>query len=436
MVSVKHARSLTLAVMICSMPLTLYRVPIEGIPVNLERVLLLLALSLSFFELGKIKLRPSTSLPFIAIIAHGLILILNFGIFRGITNQLMFPAYAQCYLTGCVILTSFDPERYQSTIVRSFAICLLITATLSTHQIISLYLLDTKEYTPPLSFFTPDGFLSSEHTIQMNALKRIYWPLSTTHALGYLTCFLSLFFIITYFQYGNKKYILFAVIATFIGFATLSRGPLLALLSTTFVFFTTGYIKKAIRLNLKLLTSFCAIGLATTLITLSIIYSATQLGITQFERLSDTTSDGLEGHFGIRAISIALFWSSSAYNQILGYGLGSFHSLTGTSSAHMSYLTILIEQGLIGLSLFCYIVFWPIWKGTKHIINKGTTDVGKVAILPLSLFIALAHAFYNLSNSSIIWLFSALLLLLCDRGLPLGSHGPANQTISTSARCP
>lgn len=413
--------------LVASSPLLLYRLPISGVPITINRLFLVLSILLLIPILKTRKAPLLSTLPVILITLHGVFLILVFGVFKGISGQLMLLSYFQCYITAFIFSISYNPASFKKLVETPLIIAFCLTFTLSIHQLISIYIQGPDNYTPLFSFLTPTEAYSTEHMVKMNYLRRIYWPFPTPHALGYFSAFCSVFFLSLYISRKQLIHFLLTALGFILTTITLSRGPLLALVVATSLLLFVGYNKRAIKIDRS--TLFIAVG--TVLLALTIIsaawYSLNKLGAEQVMRLTEASGNSLDGHLGIRALAINTFLENDLSGKLIGNGLGSFYSITGTSSSHMSYLTILTDQGLLGLGLFCTLLTYPLIKSLTQIITRKIVPIDIIALFALSTLLILTHAFYNLSNTPIIWLLSAMLAAATKQGLPISKIRKPNK---------
>lgn len=115
-----------------------------------------------------------------------------------------------------------------------------------------------------------------------------------------------------------------------------------------------------------------------------------------------------DGHFTIRALGFQHFSELSWFDKIFGIGYLNFEGL----HYHSSFLTSLIETGLIGSLSLIFIVLYPAIKAFNLLIKSNgiSTILARYSIL-VSALLFTAHVVYEMPYIHSLWFFWALAIL-------------------------
>lgn len=108
-------------------------------------------------------------------------------------------------------------------------------------------------------------------------------------------------------------------------------------------------------------------AIAIVLLCISGAVAVRYIPVTLIERLATTTTEVEEGRLGGRYKIWAAGVRAFAQRPVVGYGTSAFKKaidpwlLTRTQVAHNSYLSVLVEQGMVGLLLYL-MMFFAVWQ--------------------------------------------------------------------------
>lgn len=130
--------------------------------------------------------------------------------------------------------------------------------------------------------------------------------------------------------------------------------------------------------------------------------------IFDFGNAFDSSGDG--SHLSIRSLGIQLFQNLPLANKIFGIG---YLNIVGLHY-HSSFLTALVEIGIIGFLSFIWIVLYPAIR-TINILSNKSVHISKIKaqyIMVTSSALFTAHIVYEMPYIQGLWFFWSLVLLL------------------------
>ncbi|WP_335870614.1 O-antigen ligase family protein [Bacillus sp. 2205SS5-2] len=177
----------------------------------------------------------------------------------------------------------------------------------------------------------------------------------------YNTIFIS-YFLCNSNTLKNKVGLLLSLLTTFL---TFSRGGLLAVISIFLVFMLMNNLAKNIKFLITGLLTFSCIAYISV-----VMLKFDAIGILN-SRVQDFSSDGGSGRFTLWARA----WDYFEGHILVGLGAFNFSSYNfynfgDTQTVHNTYLDILSESGLIGITSFCFFLLLVIYQLFKHNIHR------------------------------------------------------------------
>ena len=381
-----------------TIPLSIYNIPIAGLNLSIDRLLLILGITLIIIinvPLNLIAFRFSVLL-FISTLLSIL--------FSDIDYELFF-RYAPSWFQALMIFTisasfaSYYDFSFFNKIVKWH---LVIITFFTIYGIWHLYILGNMYFYYPFPSYYKD-LLTDSHKLGMLGNLRLFFPFSSAPRLGFVAGFMCLFFMLDPFMSKKKKYI-YSMISFLIVLVTISRGPIFAIFfSLIFVSITTKLYKKNMNLILLIIPLILFLG---------IMYISPELGIehSKFSRLLNVTGDdaSFEGHLNVRLRVLEMVFSNSPTNLFFGFGFGQTQKILHVSSAHSSFFTVLFEQGLFGLisMLTAYIV--TIYLAVKNWLFNS--DKNNYRFVVLSLYLLVIHLAYDAFTMTLLWSYNGFIL--------------------------
>lgn len=272
-------------------------------------------------------------------------LILNFAIF---------------YLVFDICRNNEKALRY---VLYSFLAVGLLYIIFSIYTLYSFFFLGKPPTDIPFREYIPfkiadPGHIAEAEKFRLGDLTRLTLPFGTPPHLSMAASItaLMLFNLVATIQGAFKKNMVKLIIIVLFGVTLFSgsRSGILSLIIGLFVF-SLLYWKHFGVSKLKIL--FAILGLMLLLLTLLAGLVEVNLGPLQFviNRFMEASSTG---HLSVRLTTLESFINYPFYKVLIGSGIGSFPYLLGISSGHMTYGTLLVERGLLGLSSFVFIFMY------------------------------------------------------------------------------
>lgn len=175
-----------------------------------------------------------------------------------------------------------------------------------------------------------------------------------------------------------------------------SRGALLSLALGVFYLVLMSRTSK----KNKIVVIACLIGFTLYLM------NSSYVELLQY-RLSTESNDGGNGRFWIWQFKLdAFFNSGTIFNFLFGYGYNGALYLgdRGYWAIHNDFVALLCDYGLVGLSLFLYMLYYPI---------KITNNENKVIVIALLLYLILCCCSLEPFSAGRLPFFGFYLFILC-----------------------
>ena len=115
---------------------------------------------------------------------------------------------------------------------------------------------------------------------------------------------------------------------------------------------------------------------------------------------------------------------------VSGLGIGGFARVTGVSSAHSTFLTLLVDVGIIGVVIFSMFFAVLFWKLLKY---RGQRD----AMMAIVAITVAAHVLYHVPTLLIMWIAMGTVWGIVSRGgVPAKGYAWVNRApcVSVDAR--
>ena len=395
-----------------------YFISFSGVNINLDRLFfgimagcgLLFFIMLKRYQLNKIQL---------FLVLYFFIVLFN-NIFIG-QLQLM-----SIYISALLIFISSNDLRAES-LIKGINIAFYAYVFWMLYSLANFYI-SGPVIELPFSSYLPGFFETKlEHAELVSAsyslFPRISFPYATPPqlaAVGALYFFFYLFLNDLY-NYHNKD--IFGISKANINFglffsiviilATVSKtgsAILAAGLFVNFVFKISGLF--SIKRLFKFILSIIAI-LVSVWVLILVIAQIPELDFI-FTRLffseSAFDSTNSDGHLSIRIEGLRHFLELDLVNKLLGIGYLNFSGL----HYHSSFLTALIETGLIGSLSLVGIVLYPAMKAIFFFLNRslGISTINARYMIVTSACLFTAHVVYEMPYINSLWFFWALAVLL------------------------
>lgn len=399
------------------LPLGVYRVPIGELNWSMDR--LLLAVIIFFVPLIWLIKKASVQLPII--IAFGL-MALFLAVFVPDDVSLFYilkdlPSYLQSYV---VLMVTYLFLVNSPNILKTSKLIFLciggIILLFSIHGMFFYYISESSNYNPPFFAFFQSYFFLDEHKLAMIRTKRMFWPFATAPHLGFTAGFLSLFATGLYLIQKKIFWLLFGLSQFFVLCLSLSRGPLLSfIIAFSFMMFF-GKLKKSIRVNNTLIKLFIFGLVFIVILSYARDFLIESQGMTSLGRITnfDIGDNSIHAHLMVRISSINRYLSSTMSEQIFGIGIGQTDSVMNISSLHMSFLTVLLEQGCIGFLFFIFVWGVPLMVLWRKMKKSSFVRPYMILLFSMALFLFLSHIVYNATSFVLLWFFLGFVYAVTD----------------------
>ena len=275
-----------------------------------------------------------------------------------------------------------------------------------------MYILRTTSFSYPFPSFLPN-LEEDQHKMSQLIHLRIFFPLSAAPRLGFVLGFLLLTIPIKKYYLPTNNKIKDGIIAILLMFGvllTVSRGPILSLI-LSFSIYHLLTLKDDLKTGFNNSLYFVVALICVNLIIMQFV----NLESFKFDRLSnlDGDDDSFLGHASVRLLSVSTIFSSPILNTFFGYGIGHCQDVLGISSAHSSFFTILLEQGVLGLIAFTSLFIVLISNSIKLYIKarrRGLKLRVYRHLVAVCVFLTLIHLVYDAISLAILWSYNGLLL--------------------------
>jgi hypothetical protein len=389
-----------------SLPLFPYSVEIAGIGFSIDRFLFFMLLFVFLIQvISSGKLRVNTAFYFCLLGLFGLILttLLSGGSQHSTLAMAFYCSTLMCLL---VILPDSSLASLEKGLVRAFFVYLLFFV----YGLFTWYTTSQSVTVIPFSEYIP--FLREtrlEHAATYSGSYSIFprfaFPFATPPHLSIVGASYAIYFL-HLLSLGEKAhasgrmlYLLFFM-AFCITFATISRSGIFSMFAGCLTYLLLTRQQEKLRYGLGLLL-ILIIGAV-------FFYMYDPLAASSiYERLSNTDvyNAGASGHFSARLDAVSYFLDYGFMKFLFGEGVGNYPEL----HAHMSFLTILVERGVVGfialVGLFLTLLI-GCWKMLSNVSESRRQEA--CFGLAIGVMLVLGHSAYEFSYVVILWVFFAL----------------------------
>lgn len=383
-------------VLFICIPLAVYSLPLGFVNISIDRLLLLVGL----FLMVPLKLSVLKK-PFNLVL---LLLVSTFlSIFFSKIDYVLLVKFLPSWIQSLIIFvvsTSLSFYFREKLITKVLYFQLIIIFFFVVYGIWNIFYLKNLYYELPFPSFLPD-ILDDKHKLGMMGNMRLFFPFSSAPRLGFVGGFLFLFFLLNPWTKIKLKYI-FCFMSAIIVVFSISRGPIVSVLFVLFI----GYILKRLR-NGKFHVIFVTIPIFLSLALLLFINQSFDKE-SKFARLTNLSGEdaSFQGHLGVRLKVVDMIFSDLSSETFFGYGVAQTQRVLNVSSAHSSYFTILLEQGVIGLFIFISVFLMILFRAYKLWQSKNCKLY--YLLLIISLYLFFIHFTYDAISMTILWFYNGL----------------------------
>jgi len=400
-----------------------YFVTIVGVPINLDRLMFVVIAMVGMLSFLGAK---SSSILVIQVFLWAYLgLVIANHLFLG-NVQLM-----SIYVVSSLIALASKDIKVE-TFIRGVYVAFYGYAFWSIYSLVSFFTVGTL-IELPFSAFLPNVFESElEHAAQLassySLFPRISFPFATPPMLAALGAAYFLFFrflLELHNQTGRASY--------GISRKTTMVGMTLSLIILTSTVSKTGVAILAAGLVVNFILNISWViskkNMVKFLIGLFLIPVCISMSLALIEnnpivefitsRLFSSESDfdlsNPKGHLSIRVQGLNHFLGLDLLNQLFGIGYLNIAEI----HYHSSFLTSLIETGLLGVSSFIAIVLYPAFKAIPVFLNTRWREhrIKAKYIIVSSATIFTAHVVYEMPYVHFLWFFWALTVSLATRDI-------------------
>lgn len=381
--------------------LAVYQVNVSGIPISIDRIILIMCLPLvGFFALKRLNKISFESFFYTLFIVYAVII--------STLNQSDFSSYGNMLIISILFFyvasTIWSKSKISTYDLKSTLYVLTLILFAFTVFTLATFLMTSK---PPLylPFEQSIPFISSkgmhyfeEGGFGLGALTRVALPFARPQDLGMTSAILILLLIPPRAKASRLILLmLFIILVTSASRSAIFPLVLAYSVYSVLKFGWSYFLRQSLYFfTLLVLISFILIAFFGNIFEFFILI------IDSISRIGDVfTGTSAENHFSVRSQALELIFENPV-QTIFGSGIGSFQEKSGLSSAHSTYLTLFHDIGLVGLMLF----FIPLITLTRKAIRYM-----KVApeYLAIALYITVSHFLYEVPNLLIFWIMAGIL---------------------------
>jgi hypothetical protein len=389
-------------------PLSGYQVSLGGINLTISRLCLISALIFLMFQIlmkSKIDVSP------VAIAVYGFLLVLLIGAITGgadVTGRGLGLAYSVIfyYIVQDTFMRDKNPFRLiLSSSYFHIGILIFFGFWAQFHLIYYGEVIKSLPLQQSFSFLRLIESNALEAIQPLGQLTRLALPYSEPQLYG-LSCFLLMFIIAI--KLSNLNIALLFVLGGLLLLSG-SRSPLFAgvLAFSLVLMFNVSIIQKILAGKIKYKFLFRAMIFSILFIITSLfIWSSFGVYLSDFidlDRLFNA-EDSTSVHMEHRIAALNIFLNNTLIEIFFGCGPSCFANSTGLlAGAHMSYLTILLEQGVLGLLVFVFLLsIYPyiLLLRCKNIVGSHIYT----SIHMILLTIVFCGLFYDFAGFPIVWI--------------------------------
>ncbi len=396
-------------VLMCiSAPLQLYNIRFAGLGWSIDRICLLLILLMLPAYMRKRSMR--IGLPQLL----GLLgcLSLPMCMITGNGADAYFLDIAPSMVQGIILfgIGSYVFKDNPKTLKIALFIAIgwfVIFCTFSTYMLYFYYVKGTVHVPYPFLGYSTDYDIQK---MSMVYSRRLFMPLASAPHLGAATGFTGMFLLCIYLQTKRLQAMFIGLAFLFICLLTLSRGPMLSLVLGFAVLFGVGISMNVVRLDRRFIVAM--------LICLTVILGLRLYQYFQIEKIGKATASRLiidveeisqSRHLQLKLYAFTLLKRSSLSQLLFGRGFGAFAKVGIGAYSFTDYLTLLVETGLYGATIFTLIWILPILKAWQRFIRHPKRNVWIFYVLCMAIYLFCCHLFYELKTVRELWIAAGIL---------------------------
>lgn len=300
-----------------------------------------------------------------------------------------------------VLYTSYQIGLLKINVSRYLNISFIILLLFSIYSIRSFFSLGYVPSTFPIldsiPFIQSVNFSHMESVNQSYLFPRLSLPFPTPPQLSIVCAVFALYFLDRIYSKQSKSYYILFICSVIILILTISRSGILAFLISSFIYF-----------NLKSSKSFfkkySLFFVSVAFISVFILFFNEDLLNILFSRVDSTLQFSEGEHYKIRLAALNLFSAGDMRSIIFGLGIGNFPGI----HSHMSILTILVETGLIGATLYSLIFFNRVYSCIRFCFLYPNNCKNHFYELINLLLVILGMAFYEFTYVIPLYVFLGL----------------------------
>ena len=402
--------------MIMSTPFLMYAVEAFGLRWNPERIVMVFLMAAISV---KVICNPRTAFPtpvVFMVCAMMLSLILNQlnqHLDRGLYKAGLLPAMQAYFVFFVTFMLCREHPSARLMFVKAMAVVGVWFLLFSVYSVYKLFILHDVIADIPFRAFIPIKLAEASSHMEMitRISRRASLPYSTSPFLAFIAGLLGTFLIYCGAVRNSKRLTLLGIAQLVVVFLTFSRSGLFAsVFAMTILGCLAFYLRSDHRLRIHGLLTWLFIS---GVIMLVIIVGYQQLVPQEATRLTAKVESSTNyGHILIRQMALNHFIDSPWHIQLFGEGLGNFRRVLYAVHGHMTYSTMLIERGVIGLVLaFSFLFVMPIVFMFRLVNRCGNATVDVLG-LTLTVQIGVGLLFYEYHNITNLWFFLGYLASL------------------------
>jgi hypothetical protein len=389
-------------------PLSGYQVLLGGINLTISRFCLIFAL---FFLIFKILKKPKIDVSPVAIAVYGFLFVLLISTIVGgadVTGRGLGLAYSVIFYYIVQDTFTRNNNPFQLILSSSYfhiGIVIFFGFWAQYHLIYYGDIIKSLPLQQSFSFLRVVESNALEAIQPLGQFTRLALPYSEPQLYG-LSCLLLMYIIL--FKSSNLNIGLLFILGGLLLLSG-SRSPLFAgVLAFCFVLiFNAGDILKILVGNIKykLLFQVLMFGVFSVIISIFIWVNFGEflIDFVDLDRLFNA-GESTSVHFEYRMMALNIFLNNTITEIFFGCGPSCFANSTGLlAGAHMSYLTILLEQGVFGLLFFVFLLsIYPyiLLIKCKNVVGSRVS----ISIHLILLTIVFCGLFYDFAGFSTIWI--------------------------------
>ena len=308
------------------------------------------------------------------------------------------------------VLVSYKPSGiilFKKAMVFTLSIIVLCS-------VYSLYIIFVKGqqiYTLPF-LSLEDLYANEYYTGLFKSETRLLYPYCIPQELSMVTGFLALYGVKSYMTANTRKmlWLVFSLTACGVNILTFSRSGIFPMIICISMFMViSGSLKRIRGLWLIILV----VSSVTLLLVGLVAMFGDKLGviIPSVSRLinTDTESVLFQGHLDVRVMALHHWWHDLSHiEKLIGIGPGHYEIRFHLSSPHMTFLSYLLEIGLLGLSAFTILLLLAF----RIIYYSNCDPTKRVYCFSILAYLILTALFYNYLRVSFWYIIMGYLIAI------------------------